>query len=74
LKQLRQSVGREVGALWRKSEWHSAWFDRACLPKLEDALDELVVNEIRRARNFERQHLENPRLSLIAIVAARTTA
>lgn len=70
LELVKQSVGREVRELWRKSEWHSAWFDRVCQAKVDNALAEQAGKEIRRARNFEMKHLENPHLSLAAIIAA----
>jgi hypothetical protein len=69
LEQIRQTVRREVGDVWRTSKWHAAWFERACEGELDDALGELVASESRRARSFEMQHLKSPHLSLAAIVA-----
>jgi hypothetical protein len=71
LEQLSQSVGEEVGSLWRNSEWHAAWFARACRPKVDDVLSELASKEGQRARSFEIKHLENPQLSLAEIVEVR---
>jgi len=70
LDQLRASVEREVGELWDKTDWHSAWFDRACQPMLDKALRKLSDDQNRRVRNLEKLHLENPHLSLASIVNA----
>lgn len=70
LVQAKAAVVSALKGLWAKSEWHSAWFARACQPKVALALDNIVDSESRRARRFERLLLENPHLSLAAIVAA----
>ena len=63
-------VGREVGDLWRNGEWHTAWFERACRNKLEEAFRPLIEEWQSRACGLEILHLENPRLSLRSLLAA----
>src|ERR1051326_1033845 len=58
LEAIRQSVVAEVSDLWRKTEWHSAWFDRACHKRLDQALRDAGTAECSRACNFENQHLK----------------
>jgi len=63
-------VGCEVGDIWRKTEWHSAWFERACRMKVDEALRPLMEEWKSRACRVELLHLENPHLSLRSLVAA----
>ena len=59
LERLRQSVGNEIGDLWRKGEWHTAWFERACRRKVDDALCLLDKEWAPKARQFEIDRLES---------------
>jgi hypothetical protein len=70
LDQLRQAIGGEVGDLWRKDKWHTAWFDRACQDKIDEALATLRGEWEPRARRLEIQHLRNPHLTLESLCAA----
>jgi uncharacterized protein YukE len=70
LERIRESVTSEVSDLWRKSEWHTAWFERACRKKVEDALAAQVKTWKSTARKFEIQDLENPHLSLESLLSA----
>ena len=63
-------VGREVGDLWRRGEWHVAWFERACRNKLEEALRPLIEEWQSRACGLEILHLRNPQLSLRSLLAS----
>jgi hypothetical protein len=57
-------VAREVGDLWRTGDWHSAWFERACRDKIDEALRPLSEEWQARACALEILHLKNPHLSL----------
>lgn len=63
LSGIAQSVACEVGDLWRKDPWHTAWFERACHKKVDEALVPLTKEWSRRAANLEIQSLETPHLS-----------
>ena len=70
VQQVSLLVATEVRDVWRKDEWHGAWFDRACRPKVDDALTLLAREWERRATTLEMQHLANPHLSLAVLLAA----
>jgi hypothetical protein len=57
---IAQSVASEVGDLWRKDQWHTDWFERACHAKIDQALAPLIKEWGRRASELEIQRLENP--------------
>ena len=63
LSGVAHSVTREVGDLWRKDPWHTAWFERACHKKVDEALVPLTKEWSRRAANLEIQSLDTPPLS-----------
>ena len=63
-------VGREVGNVWRGTEWHAAWFERACRRKVDEAWRPLLEEWKSRASGLEVLHLENPHLSLRSLLAA----
>jgi hypothetical protein len=55
---VRAAVLIEVADIW-KSEWHSAWFDRACRKGVDDALTDLQRGAVSRARQIEIARLED---------------
>ena len=70
LEAIRDSVAGEVGDLWRQGEWHASWFERACRREVHNQLGASVDHWKSRASGLEIQHLENPHLSLAALLAA----
>ena len=70
LERIQESVTSEVCDLWRSSEGHAAWFERACRKKIIDTLVGHVKKWKSVARKFEIQHLENPHLSLESLLSA----
>ena len=69
LQEILKLVEAEVSALWvGGSEWHSGWFERACRPKVRDALCTLIKSGSTSARTLEVQHLENPHLGLMELL------
>lgn len=71
IERLQQSVVREVGSLWESSEWHAAWFERACQSKITDELMTQVKEFKSRASGWEIQHLKNPHLSVRSLFRAQ---
>ena len=75
LEAIQQSVRTDIARLWKLlGDWHSAWYDRACRKKVEDALAALVKEWASKSCTFERQQLENPMRSLADLFAARGDA
>ncbi len=68
---IAQSVGREIGDLWRKDQWHTRWFERACHKKIDEALLPLTREWECRASKLEIQGLENPHLSIESLLVAK---
>jgi hypothetical protein len=58
--EIAQSVASEVGDLWRKDQWHTEWFERACHAKIDQALAPLIKEWGRHVSELEIQRLENP--------------
>jgi hypothetical protein len=73
LDQLRQATGREVNDVWRKDEWHTAWFERACRNEIDEALAALQGEWESRARRLEVQCLKNPHRSIESLLAEDST-
>jgi hypothetical protein len=69
LLQLRRLIGGEIGDVWRKDEWHSAWFGRVCENKIDEALADLQQDWESRARELEIQSLRNPQRSIESLLA-----
>ena len=63
-------VEYEVAVVWQATEWHAAWFERACRKKVADALAPVAKEWQSRASRLEMQHLENPHLSISSLLAA----
>jgi hypothetical protein len=72
LEGVKQLVIEGINELWRKDDWHTAWFNRAARKKLEDALALLVKDWATRAEALEIEHLENPHLDTVAPSAAKS--
>ena len=70
LDEIASGITHEVCAVW-SGEWHAQWFDRACIKKVEETLGALKDEWRSKASKMEILHLENPHLSLGAIVAAK---
>jgi hypothetical protein len=69
LEGIEQLVEREVGDLWN-TEWHAAWFNRACRKEVAEQLLPLVKEWKFRSSALEIQHLENPHLGLQSLLKA----
>ncbi len=67
---IAESVAREIGDLWRKDQWHTSWFERACHKKIDEALLPLTREWECRASKLEIQGLENPHLSIESLLLA----
>jgi hypothetical protein len=71
LQEILKLVEDEVSAPWvAGGEWYSSWFERACRPKVHEALCTRIKQSISRARALEIQHLENPHLSLVELLSS----
>lgn len=44
IQRFRDVAEQYVANLWLRSEWHAAWFERACQPKVDDGLRPKAVN------------------------------
>lgn len=71
LATLAHSVVLRIKTLWRQPERHRRWFERACQSKVEDALAAHVEAWAAHAARLEISHLENPNLSLSALLTAQ---
>ncbi len=67
---IAQLVAREMGDLWRKDQWHTTWFERACHKKIDEALGALTREWESRASKLEIQGLENPQLSIQSLLGS----
>lgn len=68
LELLKASVTREVGDVWHTSEWHTAWFERACRERVDEELAALIKVWKSAARSFEILRLEKPHLTLSSLI------
>jgi hypothetical protein len=66
LERLQNSVVSDVGDLWRKDEWHIAWFDRVCRKKVDDSLGSLAKEWALKARKLEIERLESLKRPVIS--------
>jgi hypothetical protein len=71
LQQILELVEDEVSATWGAGgEWYSGWFERACRPKIHEALGTRIKEGISRARALEIERLEKPDLSLVELLGS----
>jgi hypothetical protein len=63
LQEIRTLVEAEVSALWvGSSGWHSGWFERACRPKVHEALCALIKS-VYPARELSKSGSSKTRIS-----------
>jgi hypothetical protein len=64
LEGVKGLVTEGISEVWRKDDWHTAWFSRATRKKLEDVLAAQVKEWVSRAQALEIKHLENDTVAI----------